>query len=67
MPTQEQTGRNKAVTLDALREAMVESIGRRTIGQTDCLTAIYLNLFRRFIPPLSSPAGLYAESRSPTS
>ena len=51
MPTQEQTGRNKAVTLDALREAMVESIGRRTIGQTDCLTAISnLNLFRRENP-----------------
>ena len=51
MPTQEQTGRNKAVTLDALREAMVESIGRWTIGQTDCLTAISnLNLFRRENP-----------------
>ena len=31
MPTQEHAG-----TLDALREAMIASIGRRTIGQFDC-------------------------------
>lgn len=46
MPTQENAG-----TLDALREAMVASIGRRTIGQFDCLTPISgLTFFRREAP-----------------
>ena len=51
MPPQEPTQRNKAVTLDTLREAMVESIGRRTVGNTDSPTAISsLGLFRREMP-----------------
>ena len=51
MPTQEQTGQDTAATLDTLREAMVDSIGRWTVGKTDCLTAISgFNLFRRESP-----------------
>jgi len=46
MPTQEHAG-----TLDALREAMIASIGRRTIGQFDCSTPISgLTFFRREAP-----------------
>ena len=46
MPTQEHAG-----TLDALREAMIASIGRRTIGQFDCSTPISgLAFFRREAP-----------------
>ena len=46
MPTQENAG-----TLDALREAMIASIGRRTIGQFDCSTPISgLTFFRREAP-----------------
>lgn len=37
--------------LDAMREAMIESIGRRTVGQLDCSTAISkLMFFRREAP-----------------
>ncbi len=51
MPPQEPTRRNKAVTLDTMREAMVESIGRRTVGNTDSPTAISsLGFFRREMP-----------------
>ena len=46
MPTQENAG-----TLDAMREAMIASIGRRTIGQFDCSTPISgLTFFRREAP-----------------
>ena len=46
MPTQEKAG-----TLDAMREAMIASIGRRTIGQFDCSTPISgLTFFRREAP-----------------
>ena len=46
MPTQEHAG-----TLDAMREAMIASIGRRTIGQFDCSTPISgLTFFRREAP-----------------
>ncbi len=46
MPTQEHVG-----TLDAMREAMIASIGRRTIGQFDCSTPISgLTFFRREAP-----------------
>ena len=46
MPTQENAG-----TLDAMREAMIASIGRRTIGQFDCSTPIPgLTFFRREAP-----------------
>lgn len=46
MPTQETAG-----TLDAMREAMIASIGRRTIGQFDCSTPISgLTFFRREAP-----------------
>ena len=51
MPNQERAERHDSGTLDTLREAMVESIGRWTVGKTDCLTAISsLNLFRRERP-----------------
>ena len=46
MPTQGNAG-----TLDAMREAMIASIGRRTIGQFDCSTPISgLTFFRREAP-----------------
>lgn len=46
MPTQENAG-----TLDAMREAMIASIGRRTINQFDCSTPISgLTFFRREAP-----------------
>ncbi len=51
MPNQEQAGRYEAPTPDSLREAMVESIGRRTVGNTDCPTPISsLAFFRRERP-----------------
>jgi AraC-like DNA-binding protein len=51
MPTPEQAGRHEAATLDALRESMVESIDRRTVGNTDSPTAISsLFFFRREMP-----------------
>lgn len=46
MPTQDTAG-----MLDAMREAMIASIGRRTIGQLDCSTPISgLTFFRREAP-----------------
>ena len=46
MLTKKQTG-----ALDTLREGMIESIGRRTVGQLDCPTAIpNLSFFRREAP-----------------
>lgn len=51
MPTQEPLGIQDVAALDALREAMVESIGHRTVGNTDNLTAISsLFFFRREMP-----------------
>jgi AraC-like DNA-binding protein len=51
MPNQEQADRPEAGTLDALREAMVEGIGRRTVGNMDCPTPISsLGFFRREMP-----------------
>ncbi|WP_153111818.1 AraC family transcriptional regulator [Propionivibrio limicola] len=51
MPNQEQAERHEAGTLDALRAAMVDSIGGRTVGNTDSPTAIpHLSLFRREMP-----------------
>ena len=51
MPTQKQAGRHEDGTLDALRTAMVESIGRRTVGNTDSPTTIAnLSFFRREAP-----------------
>ena len=51
MPNHEQAGRHDAGTLDALRAAMVECIGRRTVGNTDSPTAIRsLTFFRREAP-----------------
>ena len=54
MATQKQAGRHAAGTLDTLRAAMIESIGRRTVGNTDSPTAIaHLAFFRReeLVPP----------------
>ena len=54
MATQKQAGRHEAGTLDTLRASMIESIGRRTVGNTDSPTAIaHLAFFRRekLIPP----------------
>lgn len=51
MPNQEQAKHQEAGTLDALREAMVDSIGRRTVGNTDSRTPISsLSFFRREMP-----------------
>ena len=51
MALQEQTGRHEAGALDALRAAMIERIGRRTVGNTDSPTAIAdLVFFRREEP-----------------
>ena len=51
MPNQEQAERQEAGKLDALREAMVDSIGRRTVGNTDSPTPISsLSFFRREMP-----------------
>ena len=51
MPNQEQAERQEAGKLDALREAMVDSIGRRTAGDTDSSTPISsLSFFRREMP-----------------
>lgn len=51
MPNQEQAERHEAGTLDALRAAMVESIGHRTVGNTDSPTPISsLSFFRREMP-----------------
>jgi len=51
MPTRELTERDEAGTLAALRAAMVDSIGRRTAGKTDCATPIAnLAFFRRETP-----------------
>ena len=51
MPNQAQEAQREARTLDTLREAMVESIGRRTVGNTDCPTPISnLGFFRREAP-----------------
>lgn len=54
MATQKQAGRHAAGTLDTLRAAMIEGIGRRTVGNTDSPTAIaHLAFFRReeLVPP----------------
>ena len=54
MATQKQAVRHAAGTLDTLRAAMIESIGRRTVGNTDSPTAIaHLAFFRReeLVPP----------------
>ena len=54
MATQKQAGRHEAGTLDTLRASMIESIGRRTVGNTDSPTAIaHLAFFRReeLVPP----------------
>ena len=51
MALQEQTGQHEAGALDALRAAMIERIGRRTVGNTDSPTAIAdLVFFRREEP-----------------
>ena len=51
MPDRVQAERREAGTLDALREAMVDSIGRRTVGNTDSPTPIAsLSVFRREMP-----------------
>ena len=51
MPDQVQAERREAGTLDALREAMVDCIGRRTVGNTDSPTPIAsLSFFRREMP-----------------
>ena len=51
MPNQEQAKHQEAGTLNALREAMVDSIGRRTVGNTDSPTPISsLSFFRREMP-----------------
>ena len=51
MPDRVQAERREAGTLDALREAMVDSIGRRTVGNTDSPTPISsLSFFRREMP-----------------
>ena len=51
MPNQEQTERHEDGTLDILLAAMVDSIGRRTVGNTDCPTPISsLAFFRREMP-----------------
>lgn len=51
MPNQDQAERHETGTLDALREAMVDSIGRRTAGNTDSPTPISsLSFFRREMP-----------------
>ncbi|WP_153111011.1 AraC family transcriptional regulator [Propionivibrio limicola] len=51
MPTQEQAERHEAATIDPLRGAMLESLGRRTVGNTDCPTPISsLIFFRREMP-----------------
>ena len=51
MPNQEQAEHHAAGTLDTLRAAMVENIGRRTVGNTDSPTAIpHLSFFRREAP-----------------
>ncbi len=51
MPKQEQVEHHEAGTLDALREAMVERIGRRTVDNSDSPTPIAnLVFFRREMP-----------------
>lgn len=51
MPTQEQAERHAAAMLDFMRESMVESIGHRTVGNTDSATPIpSLFFFRREEP-----------------
>ena len=51
MPNQEQAKHQEAGTLNARREAMVDSIGRRTVGNTDNPTPIAsLSFFRREMP-----------------
>lgn len=51
MPDQVHAERRQAGTLAALREAMVDSIGRRTVGNTDSPTPISsLSFFRREMP-----------------
>ena len=51
MPNQEQAKHQEAGTLDALREAMVDCIGRRTAGNADSPTPIpNLSFFRREMP-----------------
>ena len=51
MPNQEQAERHETGTLEALRKAMIESIGSRMVGNTDSPTAIsHLTFFRRERP-----------------
>lgn len=51
MPNQEEAECHEAGSLDALRAAMIESIGSRTVGNTDSMTEIpHLSLFRREMP-----------------
>jgi len=51
MPNREQTERQVAETLAYLREAVVERIDSRTVGNTDCKTEISnLTFFRREMP-----------------
>ena len=51
MPNQEQAKHQEAGTLDALREAMVDCIGRRTAGNADSPTpSPNLSFFRREMP-----------------
>ena len=51
MPNQVQAERHETGMLDTLRAAMVASIGRGTVGNTDSSTAIpNLNFFRREMP-----------------
>ena len=51
MPNQEQAERHETGTPDALRETMIDSIGRRTVGNTDSPTPIpNLTFFRREMP-----------------
>lgn len=51
MPSTELTKRDDTGALDVLRSAMVDSIGRRTVGNTDCATPIPdLTFFRREMP-----------------
>ena len=51
MPTHELTERYEAGMLDTLRGTIIDSIGRRTVGKTDCATPIpNLMFFRREMP-----------------